>query len=378
MVNTSFRITLELCLTAGITATSCGPSVAADRSERPKEVPWLSETVTPPKTIRGTPAEKLSRLLVNANSRQITTLAQWEEWRKHLRAAWMKFLGPMPVKRPPVKLKVLRTDRLKGLTRQLVRYESEAGLKVEGYLLRPTDIQPGKKRAALVALHATTTETIDQIAGVRGNPTRQIGLQLAQRGFVVFCPRCFLWQSVSGYGKAVAKFRQRHPKTLGMHKMLYDAQRGIDVLESLSYVDAQRIGAVGHSLGAKETLYLTAFDQRIKAAVASEGGIRFGSTNWDAPWYLGKRIGEPRFSRNHHELLALIAPRPFLILAGEKGSGAADGDRNWPYLTAAQPVYRLYEHPVRLGMFNHHRGHSIPPKAFSRMADWLETYLRAP
>jgi dienelactone hydrolase len=289
----------------------------------------------------------------------------------------MTFLGPMPAKRPPVKLTVLRTDRLKGITRQLVQYESESGLKVEGYLLRPTDIRKGEKRAALVAQHATTRDTIDQIAGVKGNKSRQLGLQLAQRGFVVFCPRCFLWQSVTNYKDAVANFRKRHPKTLGMHKMLYDAMRGVDVLESLPYVDAGRIGAVGHSLGAKEALYLAAFDERIKAAVASEGGIGLSFTNWDAPWYLGNGIHDPKFARNHHELLALIAPRPFLILAGEKGPGAADGDRTWPYLVAAHEVSRLHPGPVRLGMYNHRGGHDIPPKAFSRLAEWLEMYFAA-
>jgi dienelactone hydrolase len=258
-----------------------------------------------------------------------------------------------------------------------VQYESEPGLKVEGYLLRPADIRKEEKRPALVALHATTRDTIDQIAGVKGRESRQLGLQLAQRGFVVFCPRCFLWQSVTNYKDAVANFKKRHPKTLGMHKMLYDAIRGVDVLESLPYVDANRIGAVGHSLGAKETLYLAAFDERIKAAVASEGGIGFTFTNWDAPWYLGPAIRDPKFPRNHHELLALIAPRPFLILAGEKGPGAADGDRTWPYLVAARKVYRLHAGPVRLGMYNHRAGHDIPPKAFSRLAEWLETYLTA-
>ena len=56
--------------------------------------------------------------------------------------------------------------------------------------------------------------------------------------------------------------------------MLYDAMRAVDVLESLPQVDRNRIGAVGHSLGAKETLYLAAFDERVKVAVASEGRHR--------------------------------------------------------------------------------------------------------
>jgi len=118
---------------------------------------------------------------------------------------------------------------------------------------------------------------------VKEPESQQLGLKLARRGFVVFCPRCFLWQGMSEYRQAVEEFARRHPKTLGMHKMLYDAIRGVDVLVSLPEVDQNRIGAVGHSLGAKETLYLAAFDERIKAAVASEGGLGFRSTNWDAP-----------------------------------------------------------------------------------------------
>jgi hypothetical protein len=161
-----------------------------------------------------------------------------------------------------------------------------------------------------------------------------------------------------------------------MAKMLYDAMRAVDILASLPYVDPGRIGAIGHSLGAKETLYLAAFDPRIKAAVASEGGLGFRSTNWDAPWYLGPAIREEDFSLNHHQLLALIAPRPFLVVAGETGPGAADGDRSWPFIEAALPVWRLYGEPTRLGLLNHHKGHTIPPPVAESMADWLKTYLK--
>ncbi|MGE5195557.1 MAG: alpha/beta hydrolase family protein, partial [Deltaproteobacteria bacterium] len=258
----------------------------------------------------------------------------------------------------------------------LVRYESEPGLFVEGWLLRPADATDGRKLPGIVGLHQTTKDTIDEIAGVTGPAEQWLGLRFAQRGFVVFCPRCFLWQDAADYNDAVARHRERHPRSLGMAKMLYDAMRAVDVLASLPDVDPDHIGAVGHSLGAKETLYLAAFDERIKAAVASEGGIGFRSTNWDAPWYLGPAIRDEKFSLNHHQLLALIAPRPFLILGGESGPGASDGDRTWPFIEAALPVWRLYGEPARLGLMNHRKGHSIPPPQAEYMAEWMEIYLR--
>ena len=101
-------------------------------------------------------------------------------------------------------------------------------------------------------------------------------------------------------------------------------------------------------------------------------GLR--STNWDAPWYLGNAIHQPEFPRNHHELLALIAPRPFLVIGGESGPGAADGERSWVLLNAARPVWDLFGQPVRLGLLNHQQGHAVPDDVFERMAEWMQVY----
>jgi dienelactone hydrolase len=362
-----------------VSVAACGLGLAS----RPTvvsaaEVDWLAEVTTPPKDVpRPDNLGRLDPLLVDSFGRAIRTLDAWKVHRKSLRATWLKFLGPMPTKRPPVELKTLRVDNELGFTRTLVRYESEAGVPVEGYLLRPAKSSTDKQQKwpALCALHATTTDSIDQIAGVKGRESRWLAPKLCRRGFIVFCPRNYLWQSVENYTEAVERFQKRHPKTLGMHKMLYDAMRGVDVLESLPDVDTTRIGTVGHSLGAKEALYLAAFDERIKVAVASEGGLGYRFTNWDAPWYLGEAIRDLKFPLNHHQLLALIAPRPFLVLAGESGRGAADGDRSWNFLNAARPVWKLYGNTIRLGVYNHRKGHDIPPHVYARMQDWLATHL---
>ncbi len=342
------------------------------------DVKWLSEVATPPASVPREGIGQLNPLLLEVDGQPITTRKDWESHRAILRDQWLNFLGPMPEPRPSVELTVLKEESLPGVTRQLVKYEGEPGLFVEGYLLiPPLPSDTTKRLPGIVALHPTTNTSIDEIAGVSGRDEQQTGLKLAQRGFVVFCPRCFLWQDVPSLDEAVKRHRERHPETLGMAKMLYDAMRGVDVLESLPFVDRQRIGAVGHSLGAKEALYLAAFDERISAAVASEGGIGFRSTNWDASWYLGEAIRDEDFALNHHQLLALIAPRPFLVLGGESGPGAADGDRSWPLIESAQPVWRLYGEPVRLGLFNHHEGHTVSTRSFERTMEWLDMYLRS-
>ena len=110
----------------------------------------------------------------------------------------------------------------------------------------------------------------------------------------------------------VKKLAERAPlsKTTqpkGMAKMLHDALVAVDILIAQPEVDAGRIGSAGHSVGAKEVLYLAAFDERVKATVSSEGGIGTKFSNWDAAWYLGPTIKEPTFTHEQHELLALAA-----------------------------------------------------------------------
>lgn len=335
-----------------------------------RHVPWLAEIQQPMAKLP--PAELPPLWPADVELTRDT----WSRQRQKLRQAWMDLLGSMPERPTSTDFTVLRTDNLPKITRQLIEYECEPGLRVQAYLLRPNGELVPRSQAGIVALHPTTKQTIEPIAGVIGEPREHLGLFLAEHGFVVLCPRCFLWQDVSDYKEAVAQFKIRHPQALGMHKMLHDAQRAVDILAALPEVDPQRIGAVGHSLGAKETLYLAAFDDRVRAAVASEGGLGLKSTNWDAPWYLGPIVNAPDFRRNHHELVALIAPRPFLVIAGEQGQGAADGERSWPYLQAALPMYRLNGSLAPLGMINHRGGHPLPAELHGRIAEWLATYLR--
>ena len=340
------------------------------------DVSWLTEVTTPPTLTTEPTADTIAPLLVDANGRSITTRMEWEEQRRSLLESWQAFLGPMPLPRPPVALEILKTDSLELFERQLVRYEGEPGSFVEGYLLVPRSVAGSPAaRPAIVALHATTAATIEGIAGSQ-RPRRGANRPHAGRARIRgVLSALFSLARRADFDHAVQHFRTS-PSQFAWHGQ--DALRR-HARRRCARVAALRgqtpLGAVGHSLGAKETLYLAAFDERIKAAVASEGGLTFASTNWDAPWYLGAAIQDASFQLNHHQLLALIAPRPFLVLGGETGPGAADGDRSWALISAAQPVWQLYGEPVRLGLYNHRQGHALSPESFARLAEWLAVYL---
>jgi dienelactone hydrolase len=334
-------------------------------------VPWLHEVLQPPADAPA-PSRPLAPLLVDGEGGAIRTLDAWRRRRAELEQAWRAVLGTMNVERGrPPRLEVIAEERVDGVLRQLVRYQVEPDVTTEAYLLEPTRRQ-GNRRGVIV-FHTTTPQSIRQPAGLADVREKHFGLALARRGFVAFCPRNFLWPETTRMAAEdeTRRFRQRHPDARGMAKMLYDGQVALDILAARPEVDPHHIGCIGHSLGAKEALYLAAFDTRVRAVVSSEGGIGTRMSNWDAEWYLGAIVRESAFAREHHELLALAAPRPFLLVGGDSSDGAA----SWPYVEAALAVYRLYGIPARLGLLNHKQGHAVPPEVEPRLLEWLEAYV---
>ncbi|MDK1032309.1 MAG: dienelactone hydrolase family protein [Planctomycetia bacterium] len=297
---------------------------------------------------------------------------EWEEKRNELRTRWQGFLGTPP-ERCKLEAVILAHEQLEGIVREKVRYEVHEGCFVEAYVLRPAKIEG--RRPGVAVFHQTDDCTIDEPSGRAGPADLHIGLHLARRGFVVVCPRCFLWDyKGASRDESVAGFQRDFPAWRGMGKMLYDCMRAVDFLCSLDSVDGERIGAIGHSLGGKEAFYLAAFDARVKAAVCSELGIGLDQSNWDAEHYLGAAIGEPGFDLDHKQVLSLIAPRALLLIAG----GGADDERSLQLVTAVRTIYQRFGAGDRLAFLNHHGGHAFPAAAQEAAYEWLEKWLAQP
>ncbi len=303
----------------------------------------------------------LKPLLRSADGKTINTKQAWEEQRRLLRVAWLKRLGEPPTKPKTLNIQAESREIEPDHIRQLVSFVSEGDDRIRAYLLLPKGLKENEKRPAVVVFHQTTKLTLREPVGLGKRPDLALALELVRRGYITLSPECFIMKETdpklsrpatpypaTRQGEQAQKLAQRRPSWTGLGKTTFDASRCVDYLETLSQVDHSRITCIGHSLGAKEVLYAMAFEPRFQAGVFNEGGIGLRMSNWFDPWYLTETMKQHVPVLEHHQLMALIAPRPFLVMGGN----SADGDASWAFVKEARSVYELLGAKDRIGLYN--------------------------
>lgn len=137
----------------------------------------------------------------------------------------------------------------------------------------------------------------------------------------------------------------------------YGLSRAMDYFEKDKEVDARRVAIVGHSRLGKTVLWTGAIDTRFAMVISScsgEGGASLSRRNygervgdlvkrfpyWFTAAYRKYADNESQLPVDTHELIALIAPRPVYITAGETDRWA-DPKGEFLACVAAGPVFKL-------------------------------------
>jgi dienelactone hydrolase len=177
-------------------------------------------------------------------------------------------------------------------------------------------------------------------------------------------------------------------------RRIWDYQRLLDVLDTMDFVDSDRYGTMGISLGGRLSVHLGAMDERIKVS-APIAGISPKITN---VYRELKRISagdksrflEPRFFESmtapgkgtlgrtpydYHELTALHAPKPLLIIEPYNDPYNPYIEANYQVYTKVQNVYFLYGKPERFCTLTHGDGHASVPMVRDFAYAWFERWL---
>lgn len=318
----------------------------------------------------------LSSLVRDSRGGAIKTVVEWEKHRAALLDKWGKLLGRMPEAFPGPNVKLLHEYRDDLYTGRLMRLQVEKDYWEKILVMLPHRPLRTPTPVVIVPYYDVDTPAGKNLGGRSYMPpsVRSFALLAVKEGYIAVAVRWFGESYAPGYAETVASLKIRHPELSGLGKWVWDSQRLLDYVVSMPGVDPQNIGIIGHSLGGKMSLYAAAFDKRITAAVGSDLGIGLEFSNYEDYWYFDKSIQDRDKATDHHELLGFIAPRPFLLIAGED----ADNDRSWHFINAAREVYSLFGDPRRAAIFNHRTGHTPTPEAMRLAIDWLKRFLGEP
>lgn len=335
--------------------------------------------------------QKGARETVPAFRRDWRDAADFESWRVELIAELRRVLR-IELARVSPDVRVISETRDGGILRRKIEYHVLEGVRVPAYVLIPDQSGP---RPAVLCIHGHHPANKDVYVGLtRRRVNRYIARTLAERGFVTLTPDQIGFGERGEPGETAArrvleKFFNAFNRTLrrpcdaanrlaflagrtlfGLR--IWEALRGMDVLEQTAEADRARIGCVGVSSGGTATLFAAALDERIRCAVCSIGFGSFrdtlaGNLTHCACAYIPDLIQTADLG----DIAAAAAPRPLLIQAGRSDAYFAfDGvEREF---ARAESAYALNSAAAQLVLDARPAGHEMSAQP---VVEWFESHL---
>lgn len=277
-----------------------------------------------------------------------TTPEAWRQRANDLRRLYRQMLGIVPADHQNVPLDIQRESRQDGGDhwRCQVSYRLSQSERTTAWLLIPKD--QSRPLPGLLTNHPTTPMGKEQTIGHDPTPQgqdRAYGLELVRRGYVTLS-----WDLMTANTRQfpgldpfdTQAFYDRYPDWSARGKDIHDAMRAVDALAGLPEVDPNRIGSMGHSQGGGMSIDAMVLDDRIKVGVSNCGDwpMRFMKNplaRCRTQWWVGMPALRPLVMTGKpvpvdvHEKLALIAPRPFLLITSLV---------DWDYALSEEPATR--------------------------------------
>ena len=308
------------------------------------------------------------------------TPESFRAWQRAFGAKLRELRGqPLPRPQPP-EVELLERVELADHVREHVTITSVLDTKVPAYILVPKGIR--LPRPVVMALHGHRHGGKERLAAASGDPGDEAyALAAVRAGFVTLTLDWWGWgeRVERGFdfgGRDMCNVKFMAASMYGvwlLSVMLSDATAALDALVGRDDVDAERVGVMGNSFGGRMSMYLAAFDQRITAAVCSgclncfrERSLKL--TSCGAQFFPGMlQYGDVQ------EVFALIAPRPLMIMTGQKDP-LIPHDYAEKMRAVIQRAYRILGAEDRLCFHDHTGGHELLAEPAVK---WLARQLEA-
>jgi dienelactone hydrolase len=286
-------------------------------------------------------------------------------------------LPPAP---PPPTVEVVSSIEQDGFACQKVHLGTD-GDAIPAFLAVPRGTGPFP---AVVVFHQHAGQRHlgkSEVFGLVGDRFQAFGPALARAGLVVLAPDSIAFEDRRPGGPGTDERGDdwlqhynalAHRLVVGetlMRKVLEDAMVAVSALAARPDVNADRVGALGHSYGGNTTLFLLAIDDRVRFGCAS-GAL--GSYRRKIADGIGIEMAEviPAFAKRFdmQDLLIAIAPRRLLVVSGTDDRYAADAEE---LFDLGQDAYRSVGAAPALSHLQVNGGHALDAERFKSIVEWI-------
>ena len=296
---------------------------------------------------------------------RFTTAEAWGPRAQYLRDHVLASAGLMPMpERTPLRPVVFDEIAHADYTVAKVYFESLPGFFVTGNLYRPVGNGPFP---AILSPHGHWAYGRFENSAVASVPGRAINL--ARQGFVVFT------YDMIGYNDSWQlehrAFGGPREKLWGLSMaglQLWNSIRGLDFLESLPYVQRDKIGATGASGGGTQVFLLAAVDQRVAVAAP----VNMISLQMQGGCLCENQPGL-RVDTTNVEIAATIAPRPLLMVSATGDWTTNTLEREYP---AVRALYTLQGAADRVHAVRFEAPHNYNKDSREAVYAWMARWLQ--
>ena len=303
------------------------------------------------------------------------TLKDWNSYRKFLKDEIIKGTGVLLRQKLQLNLTEKGSIRRTGYTVKNIIFQTRPGIYATANLYIPDG--KGKFPGVVVMMgHSLNGRFYEKY--------QTVGISLALQGYVSLCidpwgagERTTIHGIFEDHGdenNLGSSLLNTGETLIGMQ--LTDNIRAVDLLCSLSYVDSGKIGATGSSGGGNQTMWLTALDERIKAAVSVVSVGTFESYILGSPCICEVLQGGLNFTEEGG-IVAMIAPRSVKMINHKRDDiQAFSPSEMMRTYTIARPVFKMMsaENNISYQIFDLTHGYFTEDREV--MLGWFNLHLK--
>jgi hypothetical protein len=299
----------------------------------------------------------------------------WEKLKKNLTSQLIQKTGALVDQQLPLNLKETGTVKMNGYTIRNISFQTRPGIYATANLYVPDGT--GKFPGVIVMMgHSFNGRFYDKYQAV--------GISLALNNYVALCIDPWgsgerttnqgVFEDHGDDNNLGAALMDAGETLMGMQ--ITDNIRGVDVLNDLPYVDAKNIGATGSSGGGNQTIWLTALDKRIKAAVPVVSAGTYQSFVMGSPC-ICEVLPDALTFTEEAAVLGLAAPRYLKMCNHFKDANAAFHPREMlRSYSNVLPVFKMTGSKNNISYQLFDLPHGYFPEDINAMLQWFNVHLK--